>query len=108
MKNIFLSQHWTPDSSRLWLASFCRDALPIFVQNRWLKYRSTIEDHLVQLPLLKQGHLELVEQDHGQKTLQYIHKLRFHNLPGQPVQVICHILSKVFLSHCLATYMVKK
>jgi len=49
-------------------------------------------------PLLKQGHLKQVSQDLVQAGFEYLQRRRLHNLPGQPVPVLCHPQSKVFLS----------
>jgi len=43
------------------------------------------------IPLLKQGHLQQAAQDFVQVGLEYLHRRRLHNLPGQPVmQGRCH------------------
>ena len=48
-------------------------------------------------PLLKQGHLELVAQDHVQTVFEYLQGWRLHNLSGKPVPVLSHSQSeKVF------------
>ena len=41
-------------------------------------------------PLLKQGHLEMVAQDHAQMAFEYLQGWRLHNLTGQPVPVLSH------------------
>ena len=41
-------------------------------------------------PLLKQGHLQQAAQDLVQAGLEYLQRRRLHNLPGQPVPVLCH------------------
>ena len=40
--------------------------------------------------LLKQGHLQLVAQDHVQTAFEYLQGWRIHNLSGQPVPVLSH------------------
>jgi len=42
------------------------------------------------IPLLKQGHLELVAQDHVQVAFDCLQEWRLHNLSGQPVAVFTH------------------
>lgn len=39
-------------------------------------------------PLLKQGRLLLIPQDHDQKATEYFQGLRLHNLSGQPVPAL--------------------
>ena len=46
-------------------------------------------------PVLKQGHLELVAQAHGQMAFEYLQGWRLHNLPGQPVPVFSHPHSEI-------------
>lgn len=70
----------------------------MFGQNRWLRLEGTIGGLLVQPPLLKQGHPELVAQDHSQKSFEELHVWRLPSFSRQPVPVFCHILSKVSLS----------
>ena len=41
-------------------------------------------------PLPKQGHLQHAAQDLFQLSLEYLQRRRLHNLPGQPVPVLCH------------------
>jgi len=41
-------------------------------------------------PLLKQGHLELLVQDHVQTAFEYLQGWRFHNFPGQLVPALSH------------------
>ena len=41
-------------------------------------------------PLPKQGHLQQAAQDLVQAGLEYLQRRRPHNLPGQPVPVLCH------------------
>jgi len=41
--------------------------------------------------LPKQGHPEQAAQDLVQAGLEYLHRRRLHNLPGQPVPVLCHL-----------------
>jgi len=41
-------------------------------------------------PLLKQGHLQPVSQDHDQTAFEYLQGWRLHQLPGQPVPVLGH------------------
>lgn len=45
-------------------------------------------------PFIKQGHLELVSQDHVQMAVEYLQGGRFHHLSGQPVTVLSHLHSK--------------
>jgi len=46
-------------------------------------------------PLPKQGHLQQAAQDFVQAGLEYLQRGRLHNLPGQPVPVLCRPQSKV-------------
>jgi len=49
------------------------------------------------ISLLKQGHLELVAQDHVQMASAYLHGYRLHGLSGKPVSMLSHLHSeKVF------------
>jgi len=49
-------------------------------------------------PLLKQGHLELLAQDHVQVASEYLQGWRLQRLSGQPVPVLGHPHNeKVFL-----------
>jgi len=41
-------------------------------------------------PLLKQGRIELVAQEHVQSAFEYRQERRLHNLAGQPVPVFGH------------------
>ena len=41
-------------------------------------------------PLLKQGHLELVAQDHVQMVFEYLQGGRLHNPSGQPLPALSH------------------
>ena len=50
-------------------------------------------------PLTKQGHLQQAAQDLVQAGLEYLQRRRLHNLPGQPVPVLCHPQSKEVLPH---------
>ena len=50
-------------------------------------------------PLPKQGHLEQAAEDLVQVGLEYLQRRRLHNLPGQPVPVLCHPQSEVVLPH---------
>ena len=43
----------------------------------------------------KQGYLQPVAQDHVQMALEYLHRWRLHNLPGQAVPVLRHPHSKI-------------
>ena len=53
-------------------------------------------------PLLKQGHLDTVAQDHVQMGSEYLQGWRLHNISGQPIPVLCHLHSKkVFRRHLL-------
>ena len=47
-------------------------------------------------PLLKQGQLEQVAQDSVLSGLEYLQRWRLHSLPGQPLPVFDHSLSKRF------------
>jgi len=49
--------------------------------------------------LPRQGHLEQAAQDPVQAGLEYLQRRRLHNLPGQPVPVLCHAQSKEVLPH---------
>jgi len=40
--------------------------------------------------LPKQGHLQQAAEDLVQAGLEYLQRRRLHNLPGQPVLVLCH------------------
>jgi len=40
--------------------------------------------------LPKQGHLQQAAKDLVQASLEYLQRRRLHNLPGQPVPVLCH------------------
>lgn len=46
------------------------------------------------VPLLNQGHLELVAQDHAWSDLKNLNKWRLQNLLGQPVPVLDHLNNK--------------
>ena len=48
-------------------------------------------------PLPKLSHLEQAAQDPIQASLQYLQRRRLHNLPGQPVPVLCHPQSEEVL-----------
>ena len=50
-------------------------------------------------PLLKQGHLQQAAQDLVQASLEYLQRRRLHNLPGQPVPVLCHPQREEVLPH---------
>jgi len=41
-------------------------------------------------PLPKQNHLEQAAQNLVRMGLEYLQRRRIHNLPGQPVPVLCH------------------
>lgn len=45
-------------------------------------------------PLLKQGHLDQVAQDHVQAAFEHLQAWRLHNLPGQAVPVLSHVHGK--------------
>jgi len=49
--------------------------------------------------LPKQGHLQHAAQDLVQAGLEYLQRRRLHNLPGQPVPVLCHPQSEEVLPH---------
>lgn len=49
------------------------------------------------VPLLNQGHLELVAQDHAWSDLKNLNKWRLQNLLGQPVPVLDHLHSQEVL-----------
>ena len=46
------------------------------------------------IPLLKQGHLEAVAQDHVRMAFDRLQGRKLHNLSGQPVPVLGHPDSK--------------
>jgi len=48
----------------------------------WLRLEGTTGGHLVEPPLLKQGQLEQVAQDHVQTAFEYLRGWRVHSLPG--------------------------
>jgi len=50
-------------------------------------------------PLPKQGHTEQAAQELVQEGLEYLQRRRLHNLPGQPVPVLCHPQSEEALPH---------
>ena len=50
--------------------------------------------HLIQPPLLRQGHSKPVAQNCGQTAFEYLQGGRLHNLSGQPVPVLTHPHSK--------------
>ena len=41
-------------------------------------------------PLLEQGHLQPVSQDHDQTAFEYLQGWRLHQLPGQPAPALDH------------------
>jgi len=47
--------------------------------------------------LPKQGHLEQVAQDFVQVDFEYLQRRSLHNVPGQPVPVLCHSQDKEVL-----------
>ena len=47
----------------------------------------------------KQGHLQQAAEDIVQVGLEYLQRRRLHNLPGQPVPVLCHPQSEEVLPH---------
>ena len=49
--------------------------------------------------LPKQGHLQQAAQELVQAGLEYLQRRRLHNLPGQPVPVLCHPQSEEVLPH---------
>jgi len=51
------------------------------------------------MPMPKQGHLQQAAQQVVQAGLEYVERRRIHNLPGQPVPVLCHPQSKEVLPH---------
>ena len=65
---------------------------------KWLRLTGTSGGRLVyHLPLLKQGLLQLVAQEHVQMAFEHLQGWRLHNLSGQPVPVLGHPHSeKVF------------
>ena len=71
----------------------------------WLRLEEISGGHWVQpANLLKQGHLELVAQDHVQVTFGYCQGWRLHNLSGQPVPVFsqkCKVLVAGSEKSCL-------
>ena len=50
-------------------------------------------------PLPKQGHPEQAAQHRVQAGLEYLQRRRLHNLPGQPVPVLCHPQREEVLPH---------
>jgi len=50
--------------------------------------------HLVKNPLLKQGHLDPVAQDHIQVVIEYLQVWKNHNVPEQPEPLLNHPHSK--------------
>ena len=50
-------------------------------------------------PLLKEGHLKLIAQDHVQMAFEHLQGVRLHNLSGQPVPVLCDPHSKKVFPH---------
>jgi len=53
--------------------------------------------------LPKQGHLLQAAQDLVQADLEYLQRRRLHNLPGQPVPVLCHPQSEEVLRICFSS-----
>ena len=49
--------------------------------------------------LLKQGHLQQAAQDLVQAGPECLQRRRLHNLPGQPVPVLCHSQMEEVLPH---------
>jgi len=49
--------------------------------------------------LPKQGHLQKAAQDLVQVGLEYLQRRRIHNLPGEPVSVLCHSQREEILPH---------
>jgi len=49
--------------------------------------------------LPKKGHLQQAAQDLVQAALEYLQRRRLHNLPGQPVPVLCHPQREEVLPH---------
>ena len=47
----------------------------------------------------KQGHLQQAAQHLVQVGLEYLQRRRLHNLPGQPVPVLCHPQREEVLPH---------
>uniref|UniRef100_A0A8C0ES58 receptor protein-tyrosine kinase n=1 Tax=Bubo bubo TaxID=30461 RepID=A0A8C0ES58_BUBBB len=72
----------------------------------WLRLERSSGGHLVQCPLLKQGHLELVAHNHIQTAFEYLQGWRLHNLPGQPVPVLGHPHSQKVLPCMFRTHFV--
>ena len=63
-----------------------------------LRLEGTSGGHLLQPHWLKQGHLELVTQDHIHTASEYLQGRRLHRLSGQPaVPVLSHPHSNVSL-----------
>ena len=46
-------------------------------------------------PCIQQGCLEDIVQDLIQVGCEYLHRKRPHNLPGQPIPVLCHLTEEV-------------
>lgn len=55
-------------------------------------------------PLTSQGHLEWVTQEHIRMGFECLPGGRLHNLPVQPVPVLCHPQFKVFLTLFLSLF----
>ena len=49
--------------------------------------------------LPKQGHLQQAAQDLVQAGLEYLQRRRLHNIPGQPVPVLCRPQREEILPH---------
>jgi len=65
--------------------------LSVYRITDWLRLEGTSGCHLVQPPLLKQGHLEPVVQDHVQTAFEYVQRWRLYNLSGQSMPVLSHL-----------------
>lgn len=50
----------------------------------------TSRDHLIHLPVLKQGQLEQVAQDSVLLSFEYLPRWRLHSFSGQPLLVSDH------------------
>jgi len=63
------------------------------------RIKGTSVGHLVQPPLLKQGHPEQAAQDLVQVGLEYLQRRRLHSPSGEPVPVLRHPQREVVLPH---------
>lgn len=71
-----------------WRGSYCAVTKSSSSDHRiteWLKLAATSGNHLVQFPMLKQGHAHQVAQGHILWCFQYLQRWRLHSLSEQPV-----------------------